>query len=193
MIPALIPAWLLASAAPALADEPVEGLALSVGVHMTGAPRVVWAGEALAGESYAGFFTGVLGEFAYRRFVGRGQLDIALPSTFSGDFSSQLERAGALTGSLGVRLGDHRDPGLSVDLMGTLGGAWLFYNFVDTFGDGSPQFGITVAPRLALNRRIALGLSFRHLGGASVGEGSPITRTDIGATVTIRLFTLAMR
>ncbi|MEN0065778.1 MAG: hypothetical protein AAGA48_26805 [Myxococcota bacterium] len=155
-----------------------------VGLHITGSPRIAWDGDRFTG----GYFGGIA-EMSWKRFVGRGQLDLALPGTFGGPGTFLLDNAGGLVGSLGVRLGVLEQTGVGVDLMASAGGAWLFYDAgPDRFGDGSPQLGFTVAPRWVVAKPIAVTASFRHLAGANVGRGSAISRTDLGLGVMIRVF-----
>jgi len=155
-----------------------------VGLHITGAPRIAWDGD-----RFTGAFVGGIAEMSWKRFVGRGQLDLALPNTFGGPGSGLLQSAGALVGSLGVRLGVLDEPGFGVDLMASAGGAWLFYEAPpDRFGDGSPQLGFTVAPRWVVAKPVAVTASLRHLAGANVARGSAITRTDLGVGVMLLVF-----
>ncbi|MEM6929695.1 MAG: hypothetical protein AAF602_22335 [Myxococcota bacterium] len=153
-------------------------------MHVTGSPRIAWDGD-----RYTGVYLGGIAEMSWKRFVGRGQLDLALPGTFSGPGTFFFDRAGGLVGSLGVRLGVLEEAGFGVDLMASAGGAWLFYEAPpDRFGDGSPQLGFTIAPRWVVVKPVAVTASFRHLVGANVGGGSAITRTDLGLGVMLRVF-----
>ena len=173
---ALVPASVSAQ------DQAVAGSGLLLYSH---APTIEFDGD-----SYAGASLSAAGELVLQsRWVGRVQVDILQASSLSGPDAERVTGGLAFIGSLGYRFRLAGLPRFSLDLLGHAGYAQVTYNNGNAdFTEASPQFGVGVAPHVAVTERLGVTLSLRMLQGTAVGEGSAINRTDVGVGARLRLF-----
>jgi len=118
------------------------------------------------------------GDLSYKKFIGRLQY-----TTILNESTTRI----AFHGSLGVNvaLADK----LYVPVMLSGGGAIVTYRlFSDSFTEGSPQIGVTVAPYYQITKHLAIQSIFRyHKGFKTNDDQRPVDLTDLSIGLRLTL------
>lgn len=162
------------------AQQPGDEISFSVGIAGGVAPQFT-----LGDLDDSGIAVKLFAELQYRQVIGQLSYTSIMGETI-GEGVNNLDKAYAVHGSLGyVLLASDR---LHIPLMATLGGMFIDYTSISSFGspgnsffDANWQLGITIAPRYSITDKLSAYGAFRYMQGMVTHDGSvQINLTNLG-------------
>jgi hypothetical protein len=153
------------------AQQRGDDLSFSVGIAGGVAPQFT-----LGELEDSGIAIKLFAELQYRQVLGQLSYTSIMGETI-GDGINSLDKAYAVHGSLGyVLLASDR---LHIPLMATLGGMFIDYTSINSFGspgnsffDANWQLGITIAPRYSITDKVSAYGALRYMQGMVTHDGS---------------------